>query len=724
MIVAARKASAPGAGAAASLAAADLDSSGLTLSFAQEAGCLALTAAEAAPYFAKTPTHPCVASLLFRYHDFDEAWRPRAAAYNRWKPLERPAGWGSQLEARAKYLQDAPTTMPYVPIIWNSGAGVEAFDWAAFIADPGHSLIITEGEKKALAAMNHGLPAIALGGVDCYGAGKRGEALHPLLARLARKRRIYIVYDIDVGFTSYKPRVFSAAERLATLLIKEGATPELVTLPSSVSVKTALDDWLVSLPSSLTSFDKMQLLASYAHQLDSAKALLGELARFVFVSELAAVADRETRKLYAVKNYQLMRNNLQVAMRHLEVDRKNETTALRLTIKQRGDAFLASYARQTVESAEYAPGEATITHGDRFNTWKGWAQPVEVEPDIEPFRRFLEGFHGEDAEYMLSWYLWPLRHPGAKIFTIPVLREAKEGIGKSTAPALLARFVYGMDNSAVLGADKLRSFKIEYIGERQFCLIDDANDNNVSHVLDAIKGITTQEMIVLNPKYINPYSTRNVVNLVITTNRHRPFVLGASDRRFFYPLCHPTVFAPVNGKPHPIFPELRAWFEAGGGGALVAYAQRHDFKEFDPAAPAPLTDAKLEQLELSESPLDRWARWLVLHAREYTRLVATAAELRQLALLWLREAGEELEELRISHTLLAKALREAGAERLGVWHVGATTGSLYALADGATYRRGLTQAIVSELFDKVPVIEHKVAAGRSGNVVNLNRKKR
>ena len=89
----------------------------------------------------------------------------------------------------------------------------------AALADPTVPLIVTEGEKKSLAADQAGYPCIGLVGV--YGWKlPRSEQLHPSMAHIAwQGRDVYIVFDSD---RETNPDIRDAERRLALQLQRQG----------------------------------------------------------------------------------------------------------------------------------------------------------------------------------------------------------------------------------------------------------------------------------------------------------------------------------------------------------------------------------------------------------------------------------------------------------------------------------------------------------------------
>lgn len=110
--------------------------------------------------------------------------------------------------------------------------------------DPSIPKIITEGEKKSLAAASHGFACIGIAGVDVWRAVRGTKKLHPLLREVARRGpEIYLCFDSDrVSNLSVR----RAEQQLAQALADAGATVYVIRLPAGPEgAKQGLDDFLV-----------------------------------------------------------------------------------------------------------------------------------------------------------------------------------------------------------------------------------------------------------------------------------------------------------------------------------------------------------------------------------------------------------------------------------------------------------------------------------------------
>lgn len=114
----------------------------------------------------------------------------------------------------------------------------------AALANPAIQLLVTEGEKKSLAADQAGFPCLGLAGVFAWKL-KNHERLLPDLELIEWKGRpVKIVFDSDAA---EKENVTDAECRLAAQLANRGAVVKIVRLPSGPDgAKVGLDDYLVS----------------------------------------------------------------------------------------------------------------------------------------------------------------------------------------------------------------------------------------------------------------------------------------------------------------------------------------------------------------------------------------------------------------------------------------------------------------------------------------------
>jgi putative DNA primase/helicase len=140
------------------------------------------------------------------------------------------------------------------------------------LGDPSRPLVVTEGVRKADAALSAGVDAVALLGVwnwrGTNGAG--GKTALPDWERVALEgRAVYLVFDSDA---SQNPRVRAAVQRLGRFLEARGADVRVARLqPARDGGKQGLDDYIAD-GGSLE-----ELLTSAATFAEQQRDLLGHL---------------------------------------------------------------------------------------------------------------------------------------------------------------------------------------------------------------------------------------------------------------------------------------------------------------------------------------------------------------------------------------------------------------------------------------------------------------
>jgi hypothetical protein len=111
---------------------------------------------------------------------------------------------------------------------------------ASMLQDPTKVLIITEGEKKALRAVQDGLPCVSFPGVWSWSYEHKPS---PALDRVAwQGRMVVLIFDAD---SAWNEQVMNAETRLIHELRERSAWVFVVRLPARTGDKVGLDDFLL-----------------------------------------------------------------------------------------------------------------------------------------------------------------------------------------------------------------------------------------------------------------------------------------------------------------------------------------------------------------------------------------------------------------------------------------------------------------------------------------------
>ena len=230
-----------------------LDGSGITLDVAQRAGLRSCSDPQEIVrllnWTGRNPergwTWEYLPALIIPYRTPGEA-EPVIYRIKPRKPWPKKPGAGTD-QKDAKYLQPR-------------GAGVRLYFPPDLLEDETRRrdtavpLLVTEGEKKALAACSQGLACVGLSGVSCWSAKAKRDGIRRRLG--ARKlhadfehielsgRQVFVIFDSDAAD---KPQVRSEESVLARALHEAGAVVHVVRLPPAPEgQKQGLDDFLVA----------------------------------------------------------------------------------------------------------------------------------------------------------------------------------------------------------------------------------------------------------------------------------------------------------------------------------------------------------------------------------------------------------------------------------------------------------------------------------------------
>lgn len=164
-------------------------------------------------------------ALVFPYRD-----ETGAVVLNRVKP-ERPQLCNGK---QAKYISPSGSGVRvYFPPGTNSRIEADAAE-----------VVISEGEKKALAATQAGFCCIGLSGVDCWHKKKSTTLLPDLESIEWGGRIVFVIFDSDAADNA---RVRENESLLAAALVLRGAVVKVVRLPAGDNgAKIGLDDFLVA----------------------------------------------------------------------------------------------------------------------------------------------------------------------------------------------------------------------------------------------------------------------------------------------------------------------------------------------------------------------------------------------------------------------------------------------------------------------------------------------
>lgn len=595
-----RKAAGSGDPRATELVREKLEGSGLDMEDAELLGMVAIDGNETARLH---PAFKPVCSLLINYYGPDGKPVSDVAGgepFQRVRYLEATADFAALADKKPVRYVQRPNTLPcaYFPR--------SQPDWPAILADADRPLVVTEGELKAAKACKEGFPTVGLGGVYNWRALKMGVELLPELQAVEWQRRnVYVCYDSDYRTN---PMVCAALRQLAEELARRGAFVHVVSLPNVEDLeKVGLDDFLVHAGANANA--AFAALLSEAEPLGLTRPLFVLNDRYAYVRNPGLVADLSTMFKAAPGAF---KEHLEAALSYQERELRADGSVSYKRVSA-ASAWLRWPLRHEVEALTYRPGEEREPlgcSGPLLNIWPGWgAEPAEraTKKDVAPFLELVDhlfaGAEPEAKEWFLRWCAFPLKNPGAKMFSSAVVHGIRHGTGKSLVGYTLAR-IYGKNFTEVSQMDLHNGFN-EWAEAKQFVMGDDVTGSNKRADADYLKKLITQKELRINAKYMPSYVVPDCINYFFTANQPDAFFLEDDDRRFF---IHEVTVGPL---PEAFYAGYEAWLAGDGASKVFRWLLDLDMGTFNPAAPAFKTQAKERMTVNVQSDLAGWVRNLL-----------------------------------------------------------------------------------------------------------------
>jgi len=510
-------------------------------------------------------------------------------------------------------------------------------------------LIITEGEKKAAIATRIVGPTMGLGGVWCFMSKRAEAALLPVFDEISLKDRlIYICFDSDAVTN---PDIIMAEATLAKRLIERGASVMIARIPRKGKGKIGIDDYL------LRYTDPVKANRAF-HRNILASAFKYEMSKELHAFNQEIVYNKALDAIYSYDLVRYISPNIFTAAaysnRWIEVPAFDKEGGMKLVRKSAAKLWLAWEHRAEVASSTYAPGKERITEGGELNMWNGWGVECASKGDVSLWTALLDhlftGSKPASKQWFERWCAYPIQHPGVKMASAAVIWGVGQGTGKTLCGHTLMR-MYGENAAEVKDAD-LQSPRFEWAENKQFVLADDITGHDNRKMSNMFKTMVTQKSLRIDPKYIRSYTIPDCINYYFTSNDPDAFYLDDGDRRFF---IHEVTAGHL---PIALRDKLLAWIGGKEGqSALFYHLLNLDLGDFDPQAPALVTESKKEMTHIGKSELGTWVARLkdtpdaVLGAKLRGDL-ATAEELHAIY--------DPLGDKRASPNALARELKRAG----------------------------------------------------------------
>jgi Mesyanzhinovviridae DNA primase len=253
--------------------------------------------------------------------------------------------------------------------------------------------------------------------------------------------------------------------------------------------------------------------------------------------------------------------------------------------------------RRQFSGIVYAPNQDA---DDRLNLWTGYGcEPKEgnCQLYLTHLRDNICGGNAKHASYLLGWMAYAAQHPQRQGEVAVVLR-GKEGTGKGMFAREFGR-LFGSHFKHIVNAKHLVGHFNAHLQHCSVLFADEAffaGDRSHESVL---KGLITEDTILVEPKGVDSYSVRNCIHLVMSSNADWVVPAGADARRYFV-----LDVSAAHMQDNAYFGAIARQMENGGRAALLHRLLNMDIATFDIRA-VPHTAALADQKTRSRRGVDR-----------------------------------------------------------------------------------------------------------------------
>jgi hypothetical protein len=187
--------------------------------------------------------------------------------------------------------------------------------------------------------------------------------------------------------------------------------------------------------------------------------------------------------------------------------------------------------RRQYDAIVYAPNGSDDAKLNLFTGFGCAAEPGNCSLYLAHLHDNICAGNPEHSKYLLGWMAYAVQHAGRQGEVAVVLR-GKEGTGKGVFAKEFGR-LFGSHFKHIVNAKHLVGHFNAHLQHCSVLFADEAffaGDRSHESVL---KGLITEETILVEPKGVDPYSVRNCVHLIMSSNSDWVVPAGADARRYF-----------------------------------------------------------------------------------------------------------------------------------------------------------------------------------------------
>jgi hypothetical protein len=242
---------------------------------------------------------------------------------------------------------------------------------------------------------------------------------------------------------------------------------------------------------------------------------------------------------------------------------------------------------------------------DVYNLWTGFgcevdssSTPMQARKALWHLKYVICGGDQTSYRYSLGWLAHAFQNP-KKQAEVAFVMLGGRGAGKGTLGGWFIG-LFGSHGTHIQNSEHLTGRFNSHLKSTVALFVDEAFFVGDRAAHNVLKGLITENRIMVEPKNVNAYPAKNRLKIIMATNEAHAIPAGTDERRYF--ITHVSDRVKQN---HKYFAELNEWWQDGGDRAFFTLLKRIALSEFN-IRKVPETAALGQQKIESLKGIDAW----------------------------------------------------------------------------------------------------------------------
>lgn len=225
---------------------------------------------------------------------------------------------------------------------------------------------------------------------------------------------------------------------------------------------------------------------------------------------------------------------------------------------------------------------------------------IEQSADVDMFLEFIERLtsNNGDEQWLLGWLAHMIQKPEERPSVHPLFRT-EHGLGKNVLVEVVMNKLL-CKQTVTTSLKEIRGSHSESAANNLLVFVDESKAKGMNVYLEMKSLLTTKELLV-NPKHERAYKQEIYSRFMFADNTQgRAFNIEQEDRRIY--VMEYAVHEKDKEETQAFIEEFLDWFSMYWN-YVYGYLRQYDISKWNPHV-CPMTDAKMEYLEMCQDPVD------------------------------------------------------------------------------------------------------------------------